>query len=114
MNLSLCGALVLGSCATSSGGTYSRSVQADEAAARKSRSAKEASPGGSGGATGSTSNDSSFWSSTTSASTAIIITETPPHGTVKLLGLPFFVRRFLWTANITAAIPLTFRRVSTI
>jgi hypothetical protein len=89
MNLSLCGALVLGSCATSSGGTYSRSVQADEAAARKSRSAKEASPGGSGGATGSTSNDSSFWSSTTSASTAIIITETPPHGTVKLLGLPF-------------------------
>lgn len=89
MNLSLCGTLVLGSCATSSGGTYSRSVQADEAAARKSRSAKEASLGGPGGSTSNTYNETSSWSGSASAGTAIIITTTPLHGTVKLLGLPF-------------------------
>ena len=89
MNLYLCGTLVLVSCATSSGGTYSRSVQADEAAARKSRSAKEASSGGSGGTTNSTSNGNSSWPGSATSSTAIIITSTPPHGTVKLLGLPF-------------------------
>ncbi|HRS04968.1 MAG TPA: hypothetical protein P5082_12220, partial [Treponema sp.] len=53
MSLSLCGALGLLSCTTSSGGTYSRSVNADEAAARKSKASKPAGSNGSGSSTNS-------------------------------------------------------------
>ncbi|MCX7950243.1 MAG: hypothetical protein N2509_09055, partial [Treponemataceae bacterium] len=85
------------SCATSSGGTYSRSVQADEEAARRNRAAQEKNSGNSGSSSsGSASSGSSAWAASdpyasgwNTSNTVIIIKEVPPNGTVKLLGIPF-------------------------
>ncbi|MCA1950165.1 MAG: hypothetical protein LDL24_06320 [Treponema sp.] len=87
------------SCATSSGSTYSRSVNADEEAARRNRAAQEKNSGtsgnntsgGSGASTGNSSWNTSdpYNSGWETSNTVIIVREVPPHGTVKLLGFPY-------------------------
>jgi len=101
MSLSFCGALGLLSCTTSSGGTYSRSVNADEAAARKSKASKPAGSNGSGNSnsTGNSANSGAAvsgsigWSGSSTYNQddaeIIIVIDQTPRGTVKLQGLPF-------------------------
>lgn len=85
------------SCATSSGGTYSRSVHADEEAARRNRAAQEKNSGNSGSSSsGSASSGNSAWAASdpyasgwNTSNPVIIVKEVLPHGTVKLLGITF-------------------------
>ncbi|WP_304225336.1 FlgD immunoglobulin-like domain containing protein [Gracilinema caldarium] len=87
------------SCTTSSGSTYSRSVNADEEAARRNRAAQEKNSGTSGNSTSGgsgTSTGNSSWNASDpynsgweTSNTVIIVREVPPHGTLKLLGFPY-------------------------